>query len=258
MAPLDWGPGEDWTLSEVQDHLDRERMRIGLPPIRPKKKPEEELPEEYLQLEHGTYVRTMYVGLDLGKKQDFSAVALVAPFYPSGTKTHYSYHVSQVKRYDLGTPYPRIARALRSIDEQLRADDRWQNIIYVVDEGGVGAGVTDQAVELLPNADIYRVTLTGGARPHWHTSRDVSLPKPQMASRMIALMEGRRMLINSKEFDSGALRDELYNYEEKISSVGHETFGAMKIGTHDDIVCAIAMCAWISEDSGGGTPLSIW
>jgi hypothetical protein len=246
-----WFPGDEWTLQSLYDNQNAAR-----------KAEQKEVSVEWRTEEYGNYNRSIYVGVDLGKKSDYTALIFLEPFLPidpEETQGKYVYDLSTIVRYPLETPYPKVARSLRKTHKQLKKNPNFDYIYYVIDEGGVGTAVTDQVVELIPDADIYRVTLTGGSRPKWSDARNVSLPKPQMASTLIALFEGRRLWVAADmKAQLEELKEELMSYERKITQAGHDQYGAMKIGTHDDIATAIGLAAWVAEDMGGGSVPLMW
>jgi hypothetical protein len=72
-------------------------------------------------------------------------------------------------------------------------------------------------------------------------------------------MESRRLWVTAddrKAFEE--LKDELDNYQLKITQEGHDQYGALKIGQHDDIASAIGLAAWIAEDFGAANAPLIW
>jgi hypothetical protein len=250
-----WFPGDPWTLESLYDNQDAAR--------RAKRDAEKKgASEEWRTTEWGNYNKSIYIGLDLGKKADHTALITLEPLLPHDPEEQqgkYVYHLSRIESLPLEVPYPKIARLLRKVYKQLDKSPNYNYIYIVVDEGGVGTAVTDQVVELIPGADIYRVTLTGGIRPNWSDARNVSLPKPQMASTLIALMEARRLWVaDGMKTQLEELKEELLNYERKITDAGHDQYGAMKTGKHDDIASAIGLAAWIAEDMGGGSTPVMW
>jgi hypothetical protein len=258
MSPhLGWFPGDDYTIQTLYDEQNAAR-RLA------RDAEQKDRSDEWRVTEYGAYNRSIYVGLDLGKKSDYTAMVFLEPFLPTDPEEHggkFVYDVSRIARIPLDTPYPKIARLLKKTYGQLvnSPDFDADYIHIVVDEGGVGTAVTDQVVELIPNADIYRVSLTGGLRPRWVDARSVNLPKEQMVSTLIALMESRRLWVaadDRKAFEE--LKDELDNYQLKITQEGHDQYGALKIGQHDDIASAIGLAAWIAEDFGAANAPLIW
>jgi hypothetical protein len=252
-----------------------QRTNLGMPPLRkldPDSSKKDNKPSDYVEREEGSYNKSIYVAVDLGKKADHTAITTIEPLIPkprgvdsdifsaivSGGEKQFTYNVTKIKRYDLEIPYPKIARTLQKTDTQLNAKEDVDYIYYVIDEGGVGAAVTDQVCELIPLADVYRVTLTGGTRPRWNDSRNLSLPKPQMASTLIALLEADRIWIPRGEIQADIIRQELLNYEHKVSQVGYDQFGSMKTGMHDDIVSALGIGIYVAESMGGGSVPLMW
>ena len=127
-----WMPGDDWALEDLVQANKEGRLEAGLPT----KEEAKESKEEYTEKEWGLYNRSIYVSVDLGKKSDHTALVFIEPFIPKDSdKEQFTYHISKIKRYDLETPYPRIARTLQKIDEQLTASEDFEYIHYVFDEG---------------------------------------------------------------------------------------------------------------------------
>lgn len=250
-----WFPGDGSLSRFVEDHDQAPRREL-------RKQREKEESSEWRTTEWGNYNKTLFMGLDPGKKSDYSALVFLEPFMPLDSEEHqgkFVYHLSRMQRLPLETPYPTIARLLRKAHKQAVASSDWDYVYIVIDEGGVGTAVADQIVELIPNADITRVTLTGGLRPKWNDARNVSLPKPQLASTLIALFESRRIWVAHEDKRKlEELKEELENYQMKINTQGHDLYGAMKIGQHDDLASAIGIAAWVAEDNNGGAVPLFW
>ena len=258
MSPhMSWMPGDEWTIQTLYDEQDAARRAA-------REAEQKDKSNEWRVTEYGAYNRSIYIGLDLGKKSDYTAMAFLEPFLPTDPNEHggkFVYDVSRIERVTLDTPYPKIARLLKKTYGQLiKSPDFDPDYVHiVVDEGGVGTAVTDQVVELIPNADIYRVSLTGGLRARWVDARSVNLPKEQMVSTLIALMEGRRLWVAADERNAFVrFKEELEDYQLKISTEGHDQFGAMKTGEHDDITSAIGLAAWVAEDMNPNVGPLMW
>src|SRR5580700_1607622 len=109
-----------------------------------------------------------FVGLDLGQKQDFSAVAVVereehrltwmAPAQPCMRVRH-------LERMPLGTPYVNVVRRVSEIMQHraLALQGR-----LVVDATGVGAPVVEMLRAVRPPCRVTAVTITGGETAHGH------------------------------------------------------------------------------------------
>lgn len=191
-----------------------------------------------------------YVGIDLGLKQDPTAIA-ITELSQEGKK---EYHVRYLRRCPLGTLYTDIATRIADLDKQLKANAEKKEkncaITYIIDATGVGEGVSEMIIKELPNADIKKVYLTGGI----NASRDgnqIRLPKTQLASTLVALFDDERILLPGRSREIDAIIDELLNYEIHVSEEGHDSYGAFKTGTHDDLVTALGLAVWYSEYSQG-------
>jgi hypothetical protein len=250
-----WMPGDGSLSQFIEEHEYSPRRAL-------RKQREKEESNTWRTTQWGNYNKSLYIGLDPGKKSDYSALIFLEPFLPIDPEQHqgkFVYHLSRIQRLPLETPYPKIARLLRKAYNQAKANPDWDFIYIAIDEGGVGTAVADQIVELIPNADITRVTLTGGLRPKWNDARNVSLPKPQLASTLIALFESRRIWVaheDKKQLEE--LKEELETYQMKINTQGHDLYGALKTGAHDDLASAIGIAAWLAEDSNGGSVPLFW
>jgi hypothetical protein len=95
-----------------------------------------------------------YVGLDLGQRRDFTALAVVE-------KSGRELTVMHLERMELGTPYPRVVERVCGVmgDARLAGGAR-----LVVDATGVGAPVVDLLRAAGMVGKMTAVTITGGER----------------------------------------------------------------------------------------------
>jgi len=113
--------------------------------------------------------RWIYIGVDLGKRRDFSAIAVVERVWePSSVQTflrtsidgEWWFRVLMPERLRLGTPYPDVVRRVNEVaGHRMVAMGR-----SVVD----GTGVVNPVVDLLRqalNCQIMPVMITGGDKP---------------------------------------------------------------------------------------------
>ena len=188
------------------------------------------------------------VGVDVGQKRDPTAIAAVEVRYTSSNVGHY--FVRYIKRLKLGLLYADVATKVARLDEQLRADAQRKgkrvDITYILDSTGVGEGVSEMIINALPSADIRKCYLTGGINDS-KEGNQIKLPKTQLASTLVAALDDGRVKFpkSSKEID--AMIDELQNYEIHVSEEGRDSYGAFKVGTHDDLVTALGLACWYAE-----------
>jgi hypothetical protein len=108
----------------------------------------------------------------------------------------------------------------------------------------------------MPLAEFYRVYLTGGINAAIdYDNRQIKLPKSQMVSVLLSCFDSDRIFISKRSRELEAVKQELQNFEIKISDEGRESFNA-KIGSHDDLLCALGIAAWCGEQAG--EPIKVW
>ncbi len=183
-----------------------------------------------------------YVGVDLGQRKDFSAIAVVERreargFEPVYWRTETAQSNQLVVRYlermRLGTPYTDVVRRVVEVAEHhLLAGPRR----LIVDATGVGMPVVDMLRASRPGCEVAPVLITGGTmerydRGMWH------VPRVDLIAGMQGMLErGELKIARMKE--TGALVREL------VGAVGGKG--------HDDLVFAVALaCWWAGKTSVG-------
>jgi len=147
-----------------------------------------------------------FIGLDLGKKQDFSTLAVVERLPGSLPE----YHLRRLERLNLNTPYPAVAAHARDL---LAKTARYGNAQLVMDATGVGAPVLD----LLHSQGVRPVAITitagcsvSGTDPHFH------VPKRVLMRTLAAVFGAGRFKIAAGIPNSAELNEELLNLQVKI------------------------------------------
>jgi hypothetical protein len=202
---------------------------------------------------------TLLCGVDLGKRFDRSACSVVEQQYTGGGLGHY--YVRNLQRFRLGTSYSSVAKALKNMDTQLRLYAAKQGktpfITWLIEANGVGEGVIEIIERELPNAQLYKVYVTGGINASVDYN-EIKLPKSQMLSRLVALYDAGLIHMSKKSRQINAMIDELQSFNINVSeSNGHETYGA-KIGKHDDMVISLALACWYGQSQQPYQPRMVW
>ena len=186
---------------------------------------------------------TASIGLDVGQRRDPTAVCVAEGEWrevEGRTESHFL--VRHLERLPLGTPYPEVTDRIARITDQVRARTGDRPTVYV-DSTGVGGPVVDLLRERVRSGEVVAVWFMYGDQRTESWEGDflrVSLGKAYMVSRLQVLLgTGRLHLPKTRE--AGALTDELLNYELRVDQSGHETFGAFRTGTHDDLACALGL-----------------
>ncbi len=197
------------------------------------------------------------VSADIGKMRDWSAISVTtrsvgwvlcmerAEFEQipgeRDRKRFLQHGITHLERPALGTPYPEVVRRLCVLMDELPVMPELPEL--VIDATGVGMPIVDmcRGSGLRPVA----MTITGGTNVVTHSSRQISVPKRDLAENVKALIQDGRLKV-ANDLDLAAVaRQELAAFGHKIAEDGHETFDG--VGEHDDIVMSIAMGVWRSE-----------
>jgi hypothetical protein len=212
------------------------------------------------------------VGIDLGQQRDPTAIAIIERGYvPRGAlyNAHYwlkgreiysarepvklEYHVRHLERPSLGTSYvdvvERIVEMLKSLGDE--------EIVIAVDTTGVGRPVADmlkaRLAEWLHEDETTRIdaawiTITGGDSVTKVEGGGLRVPKRDLASAPLVLMQNKQLKIAEGMPLSDTLKRELLSFKVKINiSTAHDSYEAWREGDHDDLVLAVAMATWTGE-----------
>ena len=190
------------------------------------------------------------VGLDLGQRADFTALAGVERRQVGDQPAGYA--VRRLRRWR-EVPYTTIRDQLA---ERLPAWGLTVQDRLVVDGTGVGVAVVDIFREAKLPITLADITITAGFTPSrlpggWH------VPKRELVAVVAVLLEQRRIQVAEGLPESITLKSELGNFRTKITAAGNDTYGAWREAEHDDLVLAVALACWYGEH-GGGTPAYVW
>ncbi len=183
-----------------------------------------------------------YLGLDLGQAADFTALALVERIcVPSKLA---EYHVRGLERLPLGTSYPDVVTHVRT---RLASPGIGGRVHLVADATGCGRPVMD----MLRQAGLspWAVTLTGGDAVT-REGMEFHLPKRDMASTLLVLLQSRRLKWADGLREAATLTNELLNFRAKINvRTSNDTYEAWREGDHDDLVFAVGLACWLGEQT---------
>jgi hypothetical protein len=187
---------------------------------------------------------TFFVGLDLGKKHDPAAVAVVERMERGRAFQGPEFHrlgVRHVERVPLGTPYPRVVERVRQIVQSAQLRGR---CALAVDATGVGEPVVDLLRAARLGCELCAVTITSGEYQHSRGASAWSVPKRDLIAHVQVLLERDELRIARRMPDVGSLVRELLDMQSTTTSSGHRRLGADGYGQHDDLVIAVALACW--------------
>lgn len=193
-----------------------------------------------------------YVGLDLGQKKDYTAIAVVERQEPELGRDGHLWWMRQpeelearlavrhLERVALGTSYVSIVARVREMVHSVELRGR---CTLVVDGTGVGGAVVDLLREADLDCELVAVTITGGGSARsrggfWN------VPKRELVGVVQVLLEQERLVFAAGMERAGTLVDEFLAMRVRVTAGGGEQFGAWREGTHDDLALAVAMACW--------------
>jgi hypothetical protein len=177
-----------------------------------------------------------FVGVDLGKQQDPTAIAVVS----ARTEMRPLFRVGHLERLPLGTDYVASVAHVRDL---LRRPI-FRNAELIVDETGCGGPVCDLFEE--QGLSPTRVTITAGLSSEVEDKgRRWKIAKQMLVSRLEAALADRRLHILQTLPEAAALINELQHFEQWQMDSGRWRYGARSEGKqHDDLVIALALSVW--------------
>ena len=187
-----------------------------------------------------------FIGLDLGQKQDFTAIAVVErrdsgpTHFLSSYRLLTTYGLRYLERIPLGTPYPRV---VERIGRLTRLPEIRQRCTLVVDATGVGAPVVDLLRQANLDCQLVALTITGGEHAHRGHGHCCTVPKRDLIATLQVMLEEEDLIIAAELPERRRLVEELMALQVHAMPSGHESFGASG-RVHDDLVLAVALACW--------------
>jgi len=184
-----------------------------------------------------------YIGVDLGQKHDYTAIAVLEKenarrindprLYMALAPVAPQLLLRRLERIPLGTPYPRIVDRIRSLTHEPPLAGR---CALALDGTGVGAPIVDMLLDSRLACDLTAVTITGGDHASRRSWPWVSIPRRDLIAGIQLALEKGILRIARTLPEAGALRKELV-------AIRADRDGA----EHDDMVLALALACWRSN-----------
>jgi hypothetical protein len=151
------------------------------------------------------------------------------------------FEVRHLERLPLGKPYPQQVQHVANLLARQPLNVLKPKL--VIDETGVGRPVGDMfdAAGLYPN----RITITSGLEATQHGAKTWHVPKALLIATLEARMHAGELRIAADILDSEALKDELKDFQRKVSAAGRMTWDA-RVGKHDDLILSVAIALWMA------------
>jgi hypothetical protein len=205
------------------------------------------------------FMTELRIGIDIGKRHDPSAIVVaVAEYRTIDGKEATHYTVPFPKRLELETPYPKqvnelteICRgAVKRFSESGHSSYLKQPQIFV-DVTGVGDAVVDLLEPNLKNIGIlHPCRFAGGDQLNRSDNgRDFRIGKSHFVSRLQVLAESRVIHLPPDLPEAKQLAQEMLDFDIDVDEAsGKATYGAIRPGTHDDMVTAIGLACLLEAE----------
>jgi hypothetical protein len=205
------------------------------------------------------------IGLDLGKRQDYTALTVLgerekkgkvrtgekrasAPYQWSFSE----YWLQHLRRWQLGTKYSTIAEDVGELTR--RRPFRETETTLVVDRGGVGEAVFEQIEDEAGGGpvELQGITITGGKSVTRAGPGHLRVPKRDLVAALQVAVQNEEIRAASELELWPTLRSEMESFTAEITETGHDTYEARQ-GEHDDLVLALALPMWLARRRGRKT-----
>jgi hypothetical protein len=199
-------------------------------------------------------VTDVIIGVDLGKMNDYSAVACVERVQRYKSWPHEDerlgepfYQLRVLERFPLNTDWTEQSYYAQTIYNEIRAMWKEKQIkpAIIIDAIGVGQ----------PMLDMFRVQTPEAQGCYFTNGHTVNfengiyyVPKTQVVTTTQIVSQGRRIKFGKNIPDPESLKNELLNFSYKINpETGYVSFEHGKNSQKDDQVIAIAIALWYGE-----------
>ena len=153
----------------------------------------------------------------------------------------------------MGTSYVKVVERILELLTSLEDEE----LVLAVDTTGVGQPVADMLKRHLKkwlesNRRVRLttgwITITGGDSVTKAEGGGLRVPKRDLASAPLVLMQNGQLKIAQEMPLAETLRKELLNFKVKINiSTAHDSYEAWREGDHDDLVLSVALACWAGE-----------
>jgi hypothetical protein len=195
-----------------------------------------------------------FCGLDLGQAQDFTALCILErvriAYGEVNTDlvqpTRTELHCRHLGRLALGTSYPAV---VTHITRLLETPPLKGNATLVIDHTGCGRPVFDMFEAGALTCSLYGISITSGDSVTWE-GQHIRVPKRDLIAATQVHLQNGDLKIASSLPHTQPLVTELLNFRVKIDPVtAHESYSAWRENMHDDLVLAVAMATWMSDQT---------
>jgi hypothetical protein len=194
-----------------------------------------------------------YVGVDIGQLHDYTAASVIQRQTWSPPVRRPRYHITNLKRFELGTEYKPIVADVNALLTTRRPDGRpfLPDVTLVLDATGVGRGVLDMFKDEanMPRSRIKAITIHGGQTSFSDDRGEHHVAKKDLKG-IVDRLTGEDRLKMAPTHPLGAiLQAELRAFVVKVNiATGQESFEAWRERDHDGCVLSVMLPLWYAEN----------
>lgn len=204
---------------------------------------------QILQLEHR---QAHFIGLDIGRAQDNSAITVIArrieavePLAPEPVTTIAMYYVVMMQRYPLLTPYFALEEEVSRIwvSPQMLTNEKH----LIVDATGVGSPVVENLIQYR-HLPAQAVIITGGESARQTGDGVYNVSKSNLVTALLDIVQRKRLKILEGVKDADAFFNQLDVFGYHVNKdTGTLSYEASMAKIHDDLVISTALAVWYAE-----------
>jgi len=186
-----------------------------------------------------------YFGLDLGQRQDHSALAALELTWTAAGRCLVTYefryepwlHIRQLQRFPIGLPYERLYGLIHDSVRQINPGYAVAQEL-VIDAGGPGIPVVERLrASFGANVNIKPILITGGKTASALSGGFTGVPRRNLVSTIQLLLAARSLKCRKDLEGMEILEDELLELARQDSQPTASR-------AHDDIAIASGLAAW--------------
>jgi len=158
--------------------------------------------------------------------------------------------VRAIERLPLNTPYPAQVAGVGEIVRAIVSTEAAPYTALIADFTGVARAVSNLLQSARLPCQLALVTITGGDSVTRVERNEYRVPKRDLASAVLVLLQSGRLKIAKELPLAPVLLSELQGFRVKINLSGHDSYGAgedWRSAPHDDLVLALALACWYGE-----------
>ncbi len=206
------------------------------------------IPTRHLLITPNTTVLRYFLGIDLGQRQDHSAIAILERHTRlTGDRDPVTYQpyekttlvLRHIERFPLNTPYTSLIWKIKDLlaNPNIERDHR-----IAIDATGVGGPFLDFLRQNGVQRNLVAVSITAGETQSVHHNTHY-IPKRDLLTNLQLQLQNRALQISTHLPHAPILRDELASLRRYTATRG-ETYQPDRCGSHDDLLMALALAAW--------------